>query len=111
MSFRNLSVKERIKLLVDTLDGDKRVNERLSESENADVMLDILVEFSNSMDLELNRDDLRKNPPTRDWIWWKNKEALVKLGDDSLRYQQDRSSKTRWDSWTISFFKFIRIWK
>ena len=74
-------------------------------------MLDVLLGVSSQLELGLTRDELRQNPPIRDWIWWKNKEALVNLGDENLRYQGDSSGKTRWDSWTISFFKFLRIWR
>ena len=28
-------------------------------------------------------------PPIRDWVWWKNKEAVLTIGDDKPRYQQD----------------------
>ena len=111
MDSRNLPVKERLKLLVDSLDGDEATNEKLSRCQDSETMLDILLEASTRLGLDLTRDDLRKNPPIRDWVWWKNKEALVNLGDSNLRYQGDSSGKTRWDSWTISFFKFLRIWR
>ncbi len=111
MGSSDLPVKARIKLLVDSLDGDEGTNEKLSQCKSSEVMLDILLEISSRQDLNLTRDELSQNPPIRDWIWWKNKEALVNLGDDNLRYQGDSSGKTRWDSWTISFFKFLRIWR
>ena len=111
MEFQNLPVKERLKLLVESLDGAEETNKALSESKDAEAMLDVLLDVSRKLELELSRDDLKRNPPIRDWIWWKNKEALVNLGDENLRYQGDSSGKTRWDSWTISFFKFLRIWR
>lgn len=111
MSSRNLPVKDRLKVLVESLDGDQKVNEALSKCDNSEVMLDILMDISMRLDLSLTRDDLSNNQPTRDWIWWKNKEALVNLGDNNLRYQQDSAGKTRWDYWTIRFFKFLRIWR
>ncbi len=111
MDTRDLSVKERLKLLVDSLDGAERTNEALSQSMDAEAMLDILLDVSKELKLDLTRDDLKQNPPIRDWVWWKNKEALVNLGDDNLRYQGDSSGKTRWDPWTIRFFKFLRIWQ
>ena len=111
MDSRDLPVKERIKLLVDSLDGDEATNEKLSRCQDSETMLDILLDFSSQLGLGLTRDDLKQNPPIRDWIWWKNKEALVNLGDTNLRHQQDSSGKTRWDTWTISFFKFLRIWR
>jgi hypothetical protein len=39
--------------------------------------------------LGLTRADLLSTPPIRDWIWWKNKEALLTIGDAKPRYQQD----------------------
>ena len=111
MDSRNSPIKERLKLLLDSLDGDEKTNERLSQCQDSDAMLDVLLDVSSRLELGLTRDDLKKNPPIRDWVWWKNKEALVNLGDENLRYQGDSSGKTRWDSWTISFFKFLRIWR
>ena len=111
MDFKTLPVKERLKLLVESLDGAEETNQRLSQCENSEAMLDILLDISSELKLGLTRDDLMQNPPIRDWIWWKNKEALVNLGDENLRYQGDSSGKTRWDSWTISFFRFLRIWR
>ncbi len=111
MGSSSLPIKARIKLLVDSIDGDENINEKLSKCKNSEAMLDILLDVSSQQNLNLTRDDLTQNPPIRDWVWWKNKEALVNLGDDNLRYQGDSSGKTRWDSWTISFFKFLRIWR
>ena len=111
MDSKDLPVKEKIKLLVDSLDGDESTNEKLSSCQDSETMLDILLDASSQKELGLTRDDLRENPPIRDWVWWKNKEALVNLGDNNLRYQGDTSGKTRWDSWTINFFKFLRIWR
>ncbi len=111
MVSRNLPVKERLKLLVESLDGAEETNQALSQCEDAESMLDILLDVSSKLGLELTRDQLKQNPPIRDWIWWKNKEALVNLGDENLRYQADSSGKTRWDSWTISLFKFLKIWR
>ena len=111
METRNLPVKERVKLLVDALDGAQNTNEALSKCEDGEAMLKILIDVSLDLRLGLSRDDLMKTPPIRDWIWWKNKQALVTLGEGTLRHQQDFSSKTRWDSWTISFFKFFRMKK
>ena len=111
MNSRNSPVKERLKLLLDSLDGDEKTNERLSQCQDSEAMLDILLDVSSRLGLDLTRDELKENPPIRDWVWWKNKEALVNLGDENLRYQGDSSGKTRWDAWTISFFKFLRIWR
>ena len=111
MDSRNSPIKERLKLLLDSLDGDEKTNERLSQCQDSDAMLDVLLDVSSRLELGLTRDELKENPPIRDWVWWKNKEALVNLGDENLRYQGDSSGKTRWDAWTISFFKFLRIWR
>ena len=111
MDSKNLPVNDRLKLLVESLDGAAETNETLSQCEDSEAMLDVLLDVSSKLELGLTRDELKQNPPIRDWIWWKNKEALVNLGDENLRYQADSSGKTRWDSWTISFFKFLRIWR
>ncbi len=111
MNNEHLPIKERLRLLVESLDGEEKTNEALSQCKDSDAMLEILLNASAELGLELTRDDLTKNPPIRDWIWWKNKEALVNLGDENLRYQGDSSGKTRWDTWTISFFKFLGIWR
>ncbi len=111
MDSKTLPVKERLKLLVESLDGVEEINQALSQSQDADAMLDVLLDLSSQLELGLTRDDLTENPPIRDWVWWKNKEALVNLGDNNLRHQQDSSGKTRWDSWTIRFFKFLGIWR
>ena len=108
MDTRNQPIKERVKLLVNALDGSEKLNEALSRCEDGEAMLKVLLETSLDLKLGLSRDDLLKTPPIRDWIWWKNKQALVTVGEGTLRHQQDSSSKTRWDSWTISFFQFFR---
>ena len=111
MDSTNSPIKEKLKLLVESLDGAEEINETLSKCKDAEAMLDVLLNVSSKLGLGLTRDDLRQNPPIRDWIWWKNKQSLVTLGEGTLRHQQDVSSKTRWDSWTISFFKFFNNFK
>ncbi len=108
MDARNLPLGKRIRLLVEALDGSQKINEALSKCEDGDAMLEILQGFSLDLGLGLSREDLLSTPPIRDWIWWKNKQALVTLGEGTLRHQQDIASKTRWDFWTISFFKIFR---
>jgi len=108
MENKNLSVQEKVKLLVGVLDGDQKINEALSKCEDGEVMLNILFEVSFNLRLGLSREDLKQTPPFRDWIWWKNKQSLVTLGEGTLRHQQDVSSKTRWDPWTIGVFRFFR---
>ncbi len=109
MDPKELPVKERIKILVESLDGAESTNEALSSCQDSDAMLDVLLDVSTKLRLGLTRDELMKTPPIRDWVWWKNKQALVTLGDGNLRHQQDSSSKTRWDSWTLDFFKLLKI--
>ena len=108
MDSKKLPVIERISLLVEALDGAEKTNEALSRCLDGDSMLDVLLDASSKLGLGLSREDLEKTPPIRDWIWWKNKQSLVTLGDGTLRHQQDISSKTRWDAWSIGLFKFFR---
>ncbi len=108
MDTKKLSIKHRVRLLVESLDGSQATNMALSRCEDGEEMIDVLLGVSVTLRLGLSRDDLLSTPPIRDWIWWKNKQALVTLGEGTLRHQQDISSKTRWDSWTISFFQFFR---
>ena len=95
MNSTNLSVNEKVKLLVDALDGDQEANDALSNSKDGEAMLAILLNNSSKMGLELTKDDFLKTPPIRDWIWWKNKDAPLTLGEGILRYQQDNESTNR----------------
>jgi hypothetical protein len=52
-------------------------------------MLDVLLDASAKLGLGLSREQLANTPPIRDWVWWKNKEALLTIGDNKPRYQQD----------------------
>ena len=108
MEPKDLSVKQKLKVLVESLDGAESTNQTLSQCKDAEEMLDVLLAVSSDLGLELTREDLKRNPPIRDWVWWKNKEALVKLGDGTLRHQQDASKRTRWDSWSIRLMKIFR---
>jgi hypothetical protein len=62
MDPRSLSPFRRVALLVRALDGAKKTN------------------ASQKLKLGLTREELRNTPPIRDWVWWKNKEALVTIG-------------------------------
>ena len=95
MDSRILSVNEKVTLLVDALDGDVETNDALSNCADGEAMIDILLGISSKMELGLSKDDLLKTAPIRDWIWWKNKDAPLTLGEGILRYQQDRSSNNR----------------
>ena len=86
---RSLPTTRRITLLVKALNGARRTNEALARCRDGEEMLDVLVDASSRLGLGLDREDLRQTPPIRDWIWWKNKEAVLTIGDNKPRYQQD----------------------
>ena len=86
---RTLSVGQRVSILVKALDGAKRTNEALANCSNGDQMVEVLLDASRKLGLGLTRAELIRTPPIRDWIWWKNKEALLTIGDAKPRYQQD----------------------
>ena len=95
MDSKHLPVNEKVKMLVEALEGDRETHDALSSSKDGEAMLKILLETSAKMELELSREDFLKTPPIRDWIWWKNKDAPLTLGEGVLRYQQDTNSKNR----------------
>ncbi|MFM9048241.1 MAG: hypothetical protein ACKOOH_11440 [Cyanobium sp.] len=86
---RSLPRTQRVALLVKALNGAKRTNEALARCRDGEEMLDVLVDAAQRLGLGLTRGDLRDIPPIRDWIWWKNKEAVFTIGDAKPRYQQD----------------------
>lgn len=86
---RSLPVGRRVALLVRALDGAKRTNEALAACPDGEAMLDVLLNASAKLGLGLTREELETTPPIRDWVWWKNKEALLTIGDRRPRYQQD----------------------
>lgn len=86
---RQLPVSQRVSLLVKALDGAQRTNEALARCADGEAMLDVLLDASAKLGLGLSRRQLADTPPIRDWIWWKNKQALLTIGDDMPRYQQD----------------------
>jgi hypothetical protein len=86
---RGLPTVQKVALLVKALNGAKRTNEALARCGDGEAMLDVLLNAAQRLGLGLSRDDLRNTPPIRDWIWWKNKEAVFTIGDDKPRYQQD----------------------
>jgi len=89
MDPKNLTVSQRVNALVKALNGAKRTNEALARCSNGEEMLDVLLNASAQLGLGLSRRDLNNTPPIRDWVWWKNKEALLTIGDSKPRYQQD----------------------
>lgn len=79
----------RIDLLVKALNGARQTNEALARCGNGEEMLDVLLDASARLGLGLSREQLRDTPPIRDWVWWKNKQAVLTIGDNTPRYQQD----------------------
>ena len=53
-------------------------------------MVDILLSASAKLGLALTRRDLMETPPIRDWIWFKNNEPLVTVGDAKPRYRPEQ---------------------
>ncbi|MBM5801896.1 MAG: hypothetical protein FJ077_13950 [Cyanobacteria bacterium K_DeepCast_35m_m2_023] len=86
---RQLPVLQRVKLLIKALDGAKLTNEALAQCGDGEAMLDVLLDASAKLGLGLSRQQLADTPPIRDWVWWKNKQALLTIGDNKPRYQQD----------------------
>jgi hypothetical protein len=95
MDLKDLPVTQRVNALVKALDGAKRTNEALALCSDGDAMLDVLLDASSRLGLGLSRWELENTPPIRDWIWWKNKEAPLTIGDSKPRYQQDGQGKPR----------------
>jgi hypothetical protein len=89
MDLKSLPVGQRVNALVKALNGAKRTNEALARCSNGEEMLDVLLDASAKLGLGLTRDQLANTPPIRDWVWWKNKEAVLTIGDNKPRYQQD----------------------
>jgi hypothetical protein len=89
MELQSLTVLQRVRALVKALNGARRTNEALARCSNGEEMLDVLLNASAKLGLGLSREQLRDTPPIRDWVWWKNKEALLTIGDNKPRYQQD----------------------
>jgi hypothetical protein len=78
---RSLPVARRVNLLVSALDGAQRTNEALAACADGEEILDVLLGASMKLRLGLTREQLRDTPPIRDWVWWKNKEAIVTIGN------------------------------
>ena len=89
VELKNLPVTQRVNALVKALNGAKRTNEALARCSNGEEMLDVLLDASAKLGLGLTREQLANTPPIRDWVWWKNKEAVFTVGDRKPRYQQD----------------------
>ena len=78
---RSLPVARRVNLLVSALDGAQRTNEALAACADGEEILDVLMGASMKLRLGLTREQLRNTPPIRDWVWWKNKEAILTIGN------------------------------
>jgi hypothetical protein len=89
VELKNLPVTQRVNALVKALNGARRTNEALARCSNGEEMLDVLLDASARLGLGLTREQLANTPPIRDWVWWKNKEAVFTIGDNKPRYQQD----------------------
>ena len=89
MDLRSLSVSRRIELLVQALDGAEKTNRALATCADGDAMVDILLGASAKLGLGLTRRDLLETPPIRDWIWFKNNDPLVTVGDSKPRYSRE----------------------
>ena len=89
MDLRSLSVSRRIELLVQALDGAEKTNRALATCADGDAMVDILLGASAKLGLGLTRRDLLETPPIRDWIWFKNNDPLVTVGDSKPRYRRE----------------------
>lgn len=92
MDPRELPPKERVKTLVNALDGAEKTNDALANCDNVEDMINILLASSEKLNLALTREDLLSTPPIRDWIWYKNGGPLLTVGDGVPRYQQDKNS-------------------
>ena len=55
-------------------------------------MVAILLGASAKLGLGLTRRDLVQTPPIRDWIWFKNNDPLLTVGDAKPRYQQRKGA-------------------
>ena len=95
---RSLPATQRVALLVKALNGAQRTNEALAACRDGEAMLDVLLNASAKLGLGLTRQELQNTPPIRDWVWWKNKEALFTVGDSRPRYQQDAPAGEAADS-------------
>jgi len=87
MNLSSLPVTQRIDLLVKALDGAEKTNRALATCADGDAMVDILLGASAKLGLGLTRRDLLETPPIRDWIWFKNNDPLLTVGDSKPRYQ------------------------
>ena len=98
MNLSSLPVPQRIALLVKALDGAEKTNRALSTCADADAMVEILLGASAKLGLGLTRRDLTETPPIRDWIWFKNNDPLITVGDAKPRYRREQPTKPEPDA-------------
>ena len=91
----SLPVRQRIALLVKALDGAEKTNKALATCPDGDAMVDILLGASAKLGLGLTRRDLTETSPIRDWIWFKNNDPLLTVGDAKPRYQREKPSSSQ----------------
>ena len=90
MDPRTLPLGQRIALLVKALDRAEKTNQALAGCADGEEMVAILLGASAKLGLGLTRRDLLQTPPIRDWIWFKNNDPLLTVGDAKPRYQRRR---------------------
>ena len=88
-----LPVSQRIALLVKALDGAEKTNKALATCADGDAMVDILLGASAKLGLGLTRRDLTETPPIRDWIWFKNNDPLLVVGDETPLNRKDKTAQ------------------
>jgi hypothetical protein len=98
VDLRTLPVSRRIALLVNALDGAVKTNKALATCADGDEMVEILLGASAKLGLGLTRRDLTQTPPIRDWIWFKNNDPLLTVGDAMPRYRQDKAKDSNAES-------------
>jgi len=95
MNPSSLPVQQRIALLVKALDGAKKTNRALATCADGDAMVEILLGASAKLGLGLTRRDLTETAPIRDWIWFKNNDPLITVGDAKPRYRRETPEKPK----------------
>ena len=95
MNPSSLPVQQRIALLVKALDGAEKTNKALATCADGDAMVNILLGASAKLGLGLTSRDLTETAPIRDWIWFKNNDPLITVGDAKPRYRRETPEKPK----------------
>lgn len=98
MNPSSLPVQQRIAILVKALDGAEKTNKALATCADGDAVVDILLGASTKLGLGLTPRDLMETPPIRDWIWFKNNDPLVTVGDAKPGYHHEPTEKSKPDT-------------